>query len=217
MLLHPRRMPAHSLACQGRSFNYRGPKRREREGAIEKCERGRSIIQPGRETRNASETCHSLIHRVADWLAPSLGSRLEIRLLCRRSTAVAENNYAVENEGRWVGRSPSRSYWSGMRLLQFRQVKCHPLHPLEIPLVVISSSTISEPDSRNTREGRARVDPHFFSGGRGECQPASSAPSPAPISPAGISSRCASGFTLTSRGTLARSLSIGATVFFGKL
>ena len=104
MLLHPRRMPAHSLACQERSFNDRGPKRREREGAIEKCERGRSIIQPGRETRNASETCHSLIHRVADWLAPSLGSRLEIRLLCRRSTAVAENNYAVENEGRWVGR-----------------------------------------------------------------------------------------------------------------
>ena len=100
-----------------------------------------------------------------------------------------------------------------------------PLHPLEIPLVpsliVFSSSTISEPDSRNTREraseGRARVDPHFFSGGRGECQPASSAPSPAPISPAGISSRCASGFTLTSRGTLALSLSIGATVFWQTL
>ena len=108
-----------------------------------------------------------------------------------------------------MGRSPSRSYWSGMRLLQLRQVKCHPFIPLKsLSLVVFSSSTISEPDSRNTREGRARVDPHFFSGGRGECQPASSAPSPAPISPAGISSRCASGFTLTSRGTLARSLAL---------
>ena len=117
-----------------------------------------------------------------------------------------------------MGRSPSRSYWSGMRLLQLRQVKCHPFIPLKsLSLVVFSSSTISEPDSRNTREGRARVDPHFFSGGRGECQPASSAPSPAPISPAGISSRCASGFTLTSRGTLARSLSIGATVFWQTL
>ena len=55
-----------------------------------------------------------------------------------------------------MGRSPSRSYWSGMRLLQLRQVKCHPFIPLKsLSLVVFSSSTISEPDSRNTRE-RAR-------------------------------------------------------------
>ena len=101
MLLHPRRMPAHSLACQERSFNDCGPKRREREGAIEKCERGRSIIQPGRETRNASETCRSLIHRVADSLA-RVKTRDKIAL--PSSAAVAENNYAVENEGRWVGR-----------------------------------------------------------------------------------------------------------------
>ena len=121
-----------------------------------------------------------------------------------------------------MGRSPSRSYWSGMRLLQFRQVKCHPF----IPLKSLSSSSLPRQfrsriheirASERASEGRARVDPHFFSGGRGECQPASSAPSPAPISPAGISSRCASGFTLTSRGTLALSLSIGATVFWQTL
>ena len=42
-----------------------------------------------------------------------------------------------------------------------------PLHPLEIPLVVFSSSTISEPDSRNTREraserGKSKSRSSFF-------------------------------------------------------
>lgn len=96
-----------------------------------------------------------------------------------------------------------------------------PLHPLEIPLarrlLFLDNFGAGFTKYARASEGRARVDPHFFSGGRGECQPASSAPSPAPISPAGISSRCASGFTLTSRGTLARSLSIGATVFWQTL
>ena len=58
--------------------------------------------------------------------------------------------------------------------------------------MLFSPSTTLASDSRNTHEGKARV---LIFLGRG--MPARSAPSPAPISPAGISSRCASGFTLT--------------------
>ena len=50
-----------------------------------------------------------------------------------------------------MGRSPSRSYWSGMRLLQFRQVKCHPF----IPLKSLSSSSLPRQFRSRIHEIRA--------------------------------------------------------------
>ena len=88
------------MLWQARSLNGSRAKRWTKEGRKEGA--NANVVDPSFNTkveaRNATETCHSLIHRVANSLA-----RVKIRLFCR--AAVAENNYAMWKGGRMVGRS----------------------------------------------------------------------------------------------------------------
>ena len=130
-LLNVRRMPAHTLA---RSFNgssakrwteegrRKGGKARMNEGRKEgrkeggkegrgECERGRSIIQL--ETRNATETCHSLIHSAANSLARS-------RSLFRSG----QDKIILPRSRKTIMRWRTRGEWSAAGLIGLQCVRC---------------------------------------------------------------------------------------------